>query len=152
MTKLNRTLAPVVLVTMAVLLMGPIGSAQETEYCSQGEFARLLCEGGKIDPRTEWTDDSAIAKLGDELGIEPLDGWDKDATLTEGDMVFLVRHFDVPVFTAQPDREVTLVEARAMIGKFQRLLLEHVPSLLANDNQTATTIVNHGAPAPDISP
>ena len=77
MTLLKRSFISVVLVALAVLLTGPVANAeQDGEYCTQGAFAQLLCESGKLDPRTEWTEDSALAKLGDELGIEPLDGWD----------------------------------------------------------------------------
>jgi hypothetical protein len=141
MAKMRNLTLAAALIALAV----PFTFAQTpgTETATQGDFAVLFVDYAKLDPEASWTAESAIDAL-IELGIEPLDGWDAEEPLTEGTMVFLLRFVDVPVFTADPDRLVTMNEARAMFERFERILIENVPALKMLTAETATT---HGVRA-----
>lgn len=127
---------------MVAALLPAVAGAQinaNVPIISQGEFAELYVQNARLDPEAAWSADSAVDALMD-LGIEPLNGWEPGADLTEGTMVLLLRFVDVPVFTAQPDRLVTVNEARAIFERFERLLIDHAPALTMVTGETATTI------------
>lgn len=137
---------------LAVGTMAPTASAQlgpasaQGEYCTQGYYATLLVENMRADVRQTWTAENAIQFLKDK-GIEPLEGWSADETLTQGDMVFLLRFVDIPIYTADPEREVTILEARSIMKKFERKFMDGMTKAMSNvaafitvDGQTATTV------------
>ena len=144
---------------VAMLLVPALAAAIEKdgpETATQGEFAILFAQYAKLNPQTEYTGETAIDAL-KELGIEPLNGWDAAEPLTEGTMVFLLRFVDIPVFTAEPDRLVTMNEARAIFERFQRILIDNLPALRMLTMETATThsvraLGNPAPPAPPVSP
>ena len=109
------------------------------EYCTQGYFAILMVENMKLNVRQTWNKENAIQALVN-LGIEPLETWDGDATLTEGDMVFLLRFIDIPIYTENPEREVTVLEARSICKKFERRFVVNLEAFLMNDNTTFTAV------------
>jgi hypothetical protein len=109
------------------------------EYATQGYFATLLVDKMKVNVRQTWTPENAIQSLSD-IGIEPLDGWSADETLTEGTMVFLLRFVDIPIYTADPEREVTVLEARSILKKYERHFLTNVEVFTMHDGQTFTTV------------
>ena len=131
---------------LAVGLLAAPAAAQQLgeahvqgEYATQGYFATLMVEEMRLNVRQTWDKESAVRQLTD-LGIEPMDGWSADDTLTEGTMVFLLRFIDIPIYTENPEREVTILEARSIIKKFERHFLENVEVFVMNDNTTFTTI------------
>ena len=140
---------------LMVLIVPGFASAQKngTETATQGDFAWLFASNAKLDPEADWTAESAIDALV-ELGIEPLDGWSADEELTEGTMVFLLRFVDIPVFTAEPDRLVSMNECRAIFERFERVLVTNTPALLTLTMQTATAhdVRSLGNPVPPASP
>ena len=144
---------------VAMLLVPALAAAIEKdgpETATQGEFAILFALYAKLDPQTEYTDQTAIDAL-KELGIEPLNGWDAAEPLTEGTMVFLLRFVDIPVFTAEPDRLVTMNEARAIFERFKKILIENMPAFRMLTQETATTMAVHAlgnpfVPPPPVSP
>jgi hypothetical protein len=117
--------------------MGP--AFAQGEYCTEGYFAILMVEAMKVNVRQTWNKENAVKQL-TGMGIEPIKGWDGDATLTEETMVFLLRFIDIPIYTENPEREVTILEARSIINKFERLFVKHVEVFILNDNTTATTV------------
>src|SRR5688572_25415790 len=95
------------LVAGAALLLAGLGtsafaqsanSPAEGEYATQGYFATLLVDKMHVNVRETWTSESAIQSLTD-MGMEPIEGWASDETLTEGTMVFLLRFVDIPIYT-----------------------------------------------------
>jgi len=139
-------------VAAVVLLIPNAGVAlnDNVPIISQGDFATLYVFHARLDPEAAWTPESAIDALVD-LGIEPLNGWEPEMDLTEGTMVQLLRFLDIPVFTAQSDRLVTVNEARAMFERFERLMIGKIPALLTLTGTTATTHAIHavGHPIPE---
>lgn len=117
--------------------LGP--AMAQGEYATQGYFATLMVDKMRLNVRQTWDKENSVQALTD-LGIEPLEGWGADQTLTEGTMVFLLRFIDIPIYTENPEREVTILEARSIIQKFQRHFLENVEVFTMNDNTTFTTI------------
>jgi len=111
----------------------------EGEFATQGYFATLLVDKMNVNVRETWTSESAIQSLTD-IGMEPIEGWASDETLTEGTMVFLLRFVDIPIYTANPDREVTVLEARSIVKKFERHFLTNVEVFELRDGQTATSV------------
>ena len=133
---------------VAALIMGALAgptSAQmgpafaQGEYATEGYFAILMVEDMRLNVRQTWNKENAIKAL-TGLGIEPLDGWDADATLTEGSMVFLLRFIDVPIYTENPPREVTILEARSIVKKFRRHFVVNIEEFILNDNTTFTSV------------
>jgi len=117
--------------------MGP--AFAQGEYATEGYFAILMVEAMKLNVRQTWNKENAIQGL-QNLGMEPLDGWDADAVLTEGEMVHLLRFIDIPIYTENPEREVTVLEARSIIKKFQRRFVVNVEAFLLNDGTTLTAV------------
>jgi len=117
--------------------MGP--AFAQGEYATEGYFAILMVEQMKLNVRQTWNKENAVQALVN-LGIEPLDGWDADAVLTEGEMVHLLRFIDIPIYTENPEREVTVLEARSIVKKFQRRFVVNVEAFILNDNTTLTTV------------
>lgn len=95
--------------------------AEPRKAITQGEFAVLFVNFLKIDPHRDWKPEDAVKTLGEDLGIEPLEGWKQDEPLTEGDLVALIRPARMPVLSPDPDRVVTLVEARAVLHRIEQL-------------------------------
>lgn len=125
------------LATPAAAQLG--ATTEQGEYSTQGYFAQLVVDAMRLNVRQTWNNENSIQALTD-LGIEPLEGWASDQVLTEGDMVFLLRFIDIPIYTEMPEREVTVLEARSIIKKFERQFLENVEIFVLNDDTTATTI------------
>ncbi len=125
------------LATSASAQLGP--AFAQGEYCTQGYFATLMVDKMRVNVRQTWTAENSVQSLTD-MGIEPLEGWSADATLTEGDMVFLLRFVDIPIYTANPEREVTVLEARSILKKFERHFLTNVEVFMMHDNQTFTSV------------
>jgi hypothetical protein len=117
--------------------LGPAFS--QGEYATEGYFAILMVEEMRLNVRQTWNKENGIQALVG-LGIEPLDGWDGDATLTEGNMVFLLRFIDIPIYTENPEREVTILEARSIIQKYRRHFVVNIGEFLMGDNTTATAV------------
>jgi len=134
---LAAVLAAGMLATPASAQLGP--AFAQGEYCTQGYFATLMVEKMKVNVRQTWTAENAVQSLTD-MGIEPLEGWSADETLSEGDMVFLLRFVDIPIYTANPEREVTVLEARSILKKFERHFLTNVEVFMMHDGQTFTSI------------
>lgn len=134
---LSTFLAIALIAVPAAAQLGPAHA--QGEYATQGYFATLVVEQMKLNVRQTWDKESSVKALTD-LGIEPMDGWNADDTLTEGTMVFLLRFIDIPIYTENPEREVTILEARSIIKKFERHFLENVEVFIMNDNTTFTTI------------
>jgi hypothetical protein len=130
-------LAAGVVATPASAQLGP--AFAQGEYATQGYFATLLVDAMRVNVRQTWTAENAVQSLTD-MGIEPLEGWSADQTLTEGDMVFLLRFVDIPIYTANPEREVTVLEARSILKKFERHFLTNVEVFMMHDGQTFTSI------------
>lgn len=125
---------------LAVPTQAQLGPAySQGEYCTEGYFAILIVEEMKLNARQTWNKENAIKAL-ENLGIQPLDGWDADATLTEGTEVFLLRFIDIPIYTENPEREVTILEARSIIKKYQRQFVQTFGIFTMGDNTTFTTI------------
>lgn len=114
-------------------------SPSKGEFATQGYFATLLVDEMVVNVRETWTSESAIQSLTD-MGMEPIEGWASDETLTEGTMVFLLRFVDIPIYTANPDAEVTVLEARSILKKFERHFLTNVEVFELHDGQTATSV------------
>jgi len=125
------------LATSASAQLGPAFS--QGEYATEGYFSILMVEEMRLNVRQTWNKENAIQGLMN-LGIEPLDGWDADATLTEGTMVFLLRFVDIPIYTENPEREVTILEARSIIKKFRRHFVINIEEFILNDNTTFTAV------------
>lgn len=137
---LAAVLAAATVGTVATPAGAQLGPAfAQGEYATQGYFATLIVDKMKVNVRQTWTAENAIQSLSD-IGIEPLDGWSADETLTEGTMVFLLRFVDIPIYTASPEREVTVLEARSIIKKYERHFLTNVEVFTMNDGQTFTTV------------
>ena len=117
--------------------MGP--AFAEGEYATEGYFAILMVEAMKLNVRETWDEEKAKDAL-TNLGIEPLDGWDCAATLTEGTEVFLLRFIDIPIYTENPEREVTVLEARSIIKKYERLFVVNLAAFTMADGTTATAV------------
>ncbi|MEM7244233.1 MAG: hypothetical protein AAF533_02750 [Acidobacteriota bacterium] len=111
----------------------------EGEYATEGYFAILIVEEMRRDVRQTWNAENAIAALS-QLGMEPLDGWDANATLTEGAMVHMLRFIDIAIFTENAEREVTKLEARSIIKKFRREFVANIEDFILNDNTTTTSV------------
>ena len=126
-----------VISTPAQAQLGP--AFAQGEYATQGYFATLMVEQMRLNIRQTWNGENSVQALTD-LGIEPLDGWAGDETLTEGTMVFLLRFIDIPIYTEHPEREVTVLEARSIIKKFERHFLTNVEVFVMNDGTTFTTV------------
>lgn len=131
------TVAIMAIAAPAAADLGPAHA--EGEYSTQGYFATLMVDQMKINVRQTWDKENSVKALTD-LGIEPMDGWNPDDTLTEGTMVFLLRFIDIPIYTENPEREVTLLEARSILKKFERHFLENVEVFVMNDGTTFTTV------------
>ena len=144
-TKTRKLAVGVVSTFLAVALIAVPAAAQlgpahaQGEYATQGYFATLVVEQMKLNVRQTWDKESSVKALTD-LGIEPMDGWNSDDTLTEGTMVFLLRFIDIPIYTENPEREVTILEARSILKKFERHFLENVEVFVMNDGTTFTTV------------
>lgn len=109
------------------------------EYATEGYFAILLVEAMKLNVRQTWNKENAVQALVN-LGIEPLDGWDPDAVLTEGEMVHLLRFIDIPIYTENPEREVTVLEARSIVKKYEEEYTVNFVTFMMNDGTTFTTV------------
>ena len=144
-TKARKLAVSALAAFMAVALIAAPAAAQlgpahaEGEYATQGYFATLMVDQMKLNVRQTWDKENSVKALTD-LGVEPMDGWNPDDTLTEGTMVFLLRFVDIPIYTENPEREVTILEARSILKKFERHFLENVEVFVMNDGTTFTTI------------
>ena len=133
-------IAAVVASSLAIPASAQLGPAfSQGEYATEGYFAILMVEEMRLNVRQTWNKENAIQGLMN-LGMEPLDGWDADATLTEGTMVFLLRFIDIPIYTENPEREVTILEARSIIRKFRRHFVINIEEFVLNDNTTFTAV------------
>ena len=134
---LSTFLAVAIIAAPAAAQLGPAHA--QGEYATQGYFATLMVEQMKLNVRQTWDKESSVKALTD-LGIEPMDGWNPDDTLTEGTEVFLLRFIDIPIYTENPQREVTVLESRSIIKKFERHFVTNIEVFRLNDNTTATTV------------
>lgn len=148
MSLMKKTISKLGIGAVTALLLGALAapaSAQmgpafaQGEYCTEGYFAILMVESMKLNVRQTWNKENAIQSLVN-LGIEPLDSWDADATLTEGTMVHLLRFIDIPIYTENPEREVTVLEARSVIKKFERRFVTNLEAFILHDDTTFTAV------------
>jgi hypothetical protein len=116
--------------------------AEPRKAITQGEFAVLFVQFLHLDPHKEWTPDEATRALGDELGIEPMDGWQNDTPLTEGDLVTLIRVAKMPVLSPDPSRTVTPLEAKAVLRRIERL---YKTSFVPNRAPTGVPLTRTGS-------
>jgi hypothetical protein len=98
-----------------------------------------MVDAMRMNVRQTWNKENAVKAM-TNLGIEPIKGWDADATLTEATMVHLLRFIDIPIYTENPEREVTILEARSIINKYERRIVTNIEVFTMGDNTTFTTV------------
>jgi len=116
--------------------------AEPRKAISQGDFAVLFVTFLNLDPHRDWTPAEAVQVLGDDLGIEPMDGWNPEAPLTEGELVALIRVAKMPVLAPDPSRKVTPLEARAVLRRIEHLYRH---SFIPNRTPQGTPLTDSGA-------
>ena len=122
-------------------LVGGSAFAANNDIATQGYFAILFCEATHFEaPPTGWTEKSACDTLA-SYGIEPLEGWDPNAELTEGVMVYLLRFIDIPIYTNNDGGRVTVKKAIAVLNRYKAWFVVAMPVFQASGESSTTTAI-----------
>jgi hypothetical protein len=148
------------LIAALLLLTATVVMAQKgSDPISQGDFAALLASHLNTPvPAGGWNGTNAPAFLS-SIGLTPVSGaWTPAATLTEGDLVHILRLMGMSYYTTEPNNPVTWAHANAVLLRFGDFFRKYNLVARAVDGSTTTHIytgigaTSAGAPASPSTP